>query len=212
MKKSRLNLLFVAITIFGLTSCGSSNKNEKDTKEDTATTNTVKIELLPMYGSTPEFGNIQKTPEQQEVISDFLVSSDEKIPDRKEAAIMYLEISFHDIDNGDFDRAMERANQAWLLDPLNADIYVAFADILNAKGNQKQALEMFDRAANLAHDKVLLFEYYLNEAYIYYKASNDNTYIKKVLEYVNNLPKPEDQEMADRLAKVKEDAELYLNS
>lgn len=172
MRKSN----FVYIAFIGLllllSSCGTKSNTTDANAEP------INIDLIPMYGSVAEFGDIQKTPEQNELISDFLIASDNAEPDRKVASYMYWEIAMNYIDNGKYDEAMKRTNQAWLLDPLNADVYVAFATILSLQEDHKSALNMFDRAINLAPNKVIILPFYLDEAYIYYKESKDNSHLK----------------------------------
>lgn len=213
MRNSNLVHIIILSLSIGLLSCNSKNSSDKNTTESESSDTAVEnIDLIPMYGTSSTFGNVQKTPDQQQAISDFLISSDEVEPDRKAAANMYWEIAMNYIDNGKYDDAMKRVNQAWLLDPTNPDIYVAFAQILSLQENHSGAIDMLDRATNLTDNKVIVLQFYLDEAFLYYKESKDNSYLKKVLEIANKLPTPEEQVDVDLLNKIKEDANLYLNS
>lgn len=209
MYNCKLIHIFVLVLSIGLLSCGTKGNTDNTKSTDNAVEN---IDLIPMFGSTPEYGSIQKTPEQQQAISDFLISSDEVEPDRKAAANMYWEIAMNYIDNEKYDDAMKRVNQSWLLDPTNPDIYVAFAQILSLQEKHFEAIDMLDRASNLTDNKVIVLQFYLDEAFLYYKEKKDNSYLKKVLEIANKLPTPEEQVDVDLLNKIKEDANLYLNS
>lgn len=105
MTKRILFLLFI------LFSCG-----EADCPED--------INKLPMYGQ------IQKCKAQLDTDKEFLEAADKQFDNRQEGAKFYIDRAWGYFYKNQFDTAMMRFNQAWLLDSLNADIYWGYGNIL----------------------------------------------------------------------------------
>lgn len=200
----KLTVSSFLVFIFLLFSCSSEKKNGTQDEE-------VEIDLLPLYGSTPEFGSHKKTSDQIESDRIFLINSDEIEPERKRACITYLAMAWQYIEQNNADNAMRRTNRAWLLDALNPDVYVTFAHILNKKEDHAGALDMLDRALGMAPDQINIYEIYLAEAYDHYKISQDNSFIQKLLDLLNKL-KDLDEEDRMRVEKMKEDASIYLKS
>lgn len=94
------------------------------------------INLLPMYG------NIQKCKDQLDSDKEFLELSDKHQPDRATAAIEMLDNSWYYIHQGQYDTAIKRINQAWLLDSTNIAIYTSFAVILDLTQKSNDAINM----------------------------------------------------------------------
>jgi tetratricopeptide (TPR) repeat protein len=101
------------------------------------------INLLPMYG------RVQKDEELLREDDRFIASCDNKYKNRKEAAAAYVKMGWNCFDVNDFDQAMKRFNQAWLLDSSNADIYWGFGNVLGKQSEFKESLEYFDRSIHL---------------------------------------------------------------
>lgn len=96
------------------------------------------INLLPMYG------NVQKCKEQLESDARFLENSDKEEPNRAKAAIMIMDNGWFYLHKGDYDTAMKRINQAWLLDSTNIVVYASFTVLLDITQKTEQAIKMLD--------------------------------------------------------------------
>lgn len=128
MKLTFGKYIIYALLLFTLFACESRKKNEQQTVIEV-----VELDQLPMYGSTAEYGALQKNEEQLEADKQFLKSSDEVQPSRVEASKDYVEMGWFYLKQGDSQMAMRRANQAWQLDETNPDPFILFAAILNAR-------------------------------------------------------------------------------
>src|ERR1700759_4490052 len=77
----------------------------------------------------PEYGNVHKDPE--------LIKLDQKLIDdevkqegtHRKASDHLIELGFNNLYSGDIKTAMYRFNQAWLLDPKNANVYWGYGAI-----------------------------------------------------------------------------------
>src|SRR5258708_5124139 len=85
------------------------------------------INKLPMYG------HVKKCKEQLDSDKDFLQECDKQFKSRKEAAQFHVDKGWEYFYKNQFETAMMRFNQAWLLDSLNADIYWGYGNILGMK-------------------------------------------------------------------------------
>jgi tetratricopeptide (TPR) repeat protein len=97
----------------------------------------------------PEYGNREKTEDQ--IFSDErFIGSSIKIYGSKEAAadsiILYAQ---NFLKQGEFDSAMRRFNQAWLLSPERPEIYEGYNTILRSQGKYNQAEVYSQKAATL---------------------------------------------------------------
>lgn len=107
----------------------------------------------------PEYGNIQKTAEQleydQQFINDLL---DEYDGNKKEASRKMTELGFQYLyEKGDFVTAMRRFNQAFLVEPDNADIYYGYGTIYFNLGEMDKARMQYDKGLkiNSEHSEML---------------------------------------------------------
>ena len=84
------------------------------------------IDQLPMYGNKP------KTDAQKKADEEFiqLVQKEMSLSKGAEHQVKRGWEAFYDRDNA---TAMKRFNQAWLLNPNNADIYWGFGDVLGSE-------------------------------------------------------------------------------
>jgi len=65
---------------------------------------------------------------------------------RDHAAEGYVERGFDNYQSAEFDTAMHRFNQAWLLNPENPYVYLGFALLLNKQEHSCEAYDMFKLA------------------------------------------------------------------
>lgn len=192
------------LSAFTLFSCDSFNK--KKTQE---IIEIIELDQLPMYGSGPEYGSLQKTPEQLDADKVFLEKSDEVQPSRIQACIDYIEFGWYYLKQGDTENAMRRANQAWQLNSTNPDVYGLFAAILNAREDNAGALQMLDRGINIKPNYINLYDMYLSESVDVYRQTGDASSINKLIQMLDKVVFEEDS-LKQKVAKIKEDAQQYL--
>lgn len=102
------------------------------------------IELLPMYGK------VEKCKSQLDADKRFLERCDADQSDRKKMAIQMLDNGCMYLHRSDYDTAMKRINQAWLLDSTNVTIYISFMVLLDLTGKTDEAMDML----SLSLDKI----------------------------------------------------------
>lgn len=127
----------------------------------------------------PEYGNIQKTEEQlksdQKFIDELLMQYD---GDKEKASKKMTELGFQYLyQKGDFVTAMRRFNQAFLVEPNNADIYYGYGTIFFNLGEMEKARNQYDKGLkiNSQHAKILT-DYgttFLGEFYQNYETDKD---------------------------------------
>jgi tetratricopeptide (TPR) repeat protein len=102
------------------------------------------INTLPMYG------HVKKCKEQLDSDKDFLTQCDKEFKNRKEAAQFHVDKGWEYFYKNQFETAMKRFNQAWLLDSLNADIFWGYGNILGMKNRDfKQSLVFLEQSLKI---------------------------------------------------------------
>ena len=98
--------------------------------------------LLPMYGGE----NRKNNPELVEKDNEFIAKSARSFSGREHAAEGYVERGFEMYSQNKFDKAMQRFNQAWLLNPNNPFIYLGYGLLYNNEKKPCMAVTMFMQA------------------------------------------------------------------
>ncbi len=98
--------------------------------------------LLPMYGGEDRKNN----PALLKKDNEFIVKTTRSFSSRKHAAEGYVERGFQMYSQNKFDDAMQRFNQAWLLNPDNAYIYLGYGLLYNNEKKPCKAMAMFMQA------------------------------------------------------------------
>lgn len=98
------------------------------------------INLLPMYG------DVKKCALQLKLDEEFILESEKQFGDRREASVFYVDKGWDYFNRDDFDTAMKRFNQAWLLDPNHPQIYWGFGNILGKKGAFEQSVNFLEQS------------------------------------------------------------------
>ena len=101
------------------------------------------INLLPMYGSQ------KKCQEQIDIDQVFFRECDSIFKNRQEASKFYTKKAWGYFYKNDYDTAMKRFNQAWLLDSLNEETYWGFANILGMKEKPEESLIYFNKSIKI---------------------------------------------------------------
>lgn len=204
----KMKSCIIFLLSFGLALPVLADENQPVNDEDGQALS-VQIDLLPMYGSTPEYGGWQKTAEEEQADESFLQESDQIEPNRKLASLDYIELGWKYIEAEDWETAMRRANQAWQLDSQNADVYTLYAAILNMHGVHDESLDMLERAIDLNPLSVNLYYIYLSESIDLHQETNDDYRIRRLISMLEDVEDTGDEE-GMKLQAVKNHAVSYL--
>lgn len=119
----------------------------------------IPTNVLPMYGGTER----SEIPELAEVDAAFVDGTSEAFGSRHAACEAAVEIGFRAYDVNDFEKAMRRFNQGWLLEPENPKVFMGYAVVYNDFGNFGEAagfartsLELGLRDAGLMADAAFI--------------------------------------------------------
>ena len=153
LKLSIIGCLFISITLY---SCQNNNTIECQQG----------INLLPMYG------RVEKCKGQLEADENFFKQSDKEEPNRTTASMQMLENGWYYLHQKDYETAIKRINQAWLLDSTNIVVYASFVVILDLTDKADNATKMID----LTFDKMNITEKDsitpINESFIEFMVNN----------------------------------------
>lgn len=138
----------------------------------------------------PEYGRVEKTPQQKEFDSAFLKDIIQDIPDTLAASDKMAELGFQYLyERGDFITAMRRFNQAYLLNPENPDIYHGFGTIYFNLGASQEAREQYDKGLKMdPQHQEMLTDYgttYLGDYYASFDTNRESAEasLDEALEY-----------------------------
>ena len=93
----------------------------------------------------PEYGNIQKSDAMKREDDVFISTALQSDTTVQKASDHLVRLGFTYLYRGDFETAMKRFNQAWLLDPKNENAYWGFGAIYFSFGDYKEALNQFEK-------------------------------------------------------------------
>jgi Tfp pilus assembly protein PilF len=165
MRKFTIILIFFSINIFAQN--GNFEKWQELAKND--------INLQP------EYGNAEKNKNQIKSDNDFIDEILKHYDNKQDASKKMTELGFQYLyERGDFQTAMKRFNQAYLLEPKNADIYYGYGAIYFNLGSMENAREQFDKGLiiNPNHSKMLT-DYGTTYLGDYYNTVNTNSSLAK---------------------------------
>jgi len=97
----------------------------------------------------PMYGEVLKSGEYQKADAEFIAECLEYFGTIDSALQAHLAFGWEHFCYNDLITSMKRFNQAWLLDTECPDVYFAFAALMEAQGNKKEA-ERFDK---IGHEK-----------------------------------------------------------
>jgi len=127
----------------------------------------------------PMYGNIPMTDEEKKCNENFINEAIQKAGSREAAAQSAIKLAWQYFYNNDPRTAMKRFNQAWLLDPNNAEVFYGFGILTSLQGKADEAISLYKKALELNpnHPMALanLARSYRDKAYA--------LYCKKELEY-----------------------------
>lgn len=138
----------------------------------------------------PEYGNVEKTADQRKTDSAFVSDIIAEMKDTLAAGKKMTELGFQYLyERGDPVSAMRRFNQAYLLNPDNADVYYGYGTVYFNLGAMEEARKQYDQGLKLNPEHAaMLTDYgttYLGE---YYQNFDENRTLAeerldKALEY-----------------------------
>ncbi len=131
--QSLKTILFLSVLIV-IAGCGSSGG--------------VRIDNIPMYGQ-PE---IPRPAELQQADRAFIASVERGLGSREDASEVWWAQGERFMNEGNFDFAMRRYNQSWLLNPNNYQPYWGFARVSMEKGKIDEAISFLEKAESLIDD------------------------------------------------------------
>jgi Flp pilus assembly protein TadD len=103
----------------------------------------TEIRLLPKYG------NAVKTKEQKTSDQELIKAYVEKAGTNRKASELLIKQGFDYLYKQDLKTAMYRFNQAWLLDPTNADVFWGFGAIYFSFGDFESTMLQYDEGLKL---------------------------------------------------------------
>lgn len=112
------------------------------------------------------YGGIEKTPEMKAADEAYIAGVAKTGLTRQQAAIELVKRGMKTLNDGDAAVAIQRFNQAWLLDPNYSGVYVGFGEVLSDRKNDDEAETMFKRAIELpsvAADAYASYAMFLNK-------------------------------------------------
>ncbi|RIJ41721.1 tetratricopeptide repeat protein [Pontibacter oryzae] len=132
----------------------------------------------------PMFGGKSKSEAEQKQDEKFLTSCDKNFSTRQEASKFFMERGWEYLNEGQTDTAMYRFNLAWLLDPGNKDTYWAFGLVTAAKGDNGQAIGLYDKALAIDPKNSLLLSDMATSYLALYKEKKKKKTLKKAAGYL----------------------------
>jgi len=116
------------------------NPYSQKTKNDDA-----RIDEVPMYGGIDR----SKYPKLKAGDEKFIADVSKAFGSREQAADKWVNQGYRFYNNNQLGMAMRRFNQAWLLDPKNAEIYAGYGGVLSDQKKHCDAAKMMAKALTL---------------------------------------------------------------
>jgi tetratricopeptide (TPR) repeat protein len=103
------------------------------------------IDQVPMYGGMDR----SAYPDLRAADETFIRGVTKEFGSREAASRNFVNYAFELYRKDDLARAMRRFNQAWLLNPNNAEVYWGFASVIHDRGDFCQSIMMMEKAIEL---------------------------------------------------------------
>jgi tetratricopeptide (TPR) repeat protein len=110
----------------------------------TLTSNAQNLNEIPMYGGKP------KPPALIQVDKEFVDTIVKKFGSREAASDHAIQLGFQYLARNDWQTAMRRFNQAWLLTPDKAEVFGGFGAALSYQGKFEESVKYFTKATELS--------------------------------------------------------------
>jgi tetratricopeptide (TPR) repeat protein len=137
------------------------------------------INCIPMYG--------HRIKEQSQVDADnkFIKACDNQFKTRKEASDNYSKFAWKYYENGDFQTAMKRFNQAWLLDSTNCIPYWGFGVLLGIKDNMSESNIFLNRSIDYGCSSSYIYESMISNYIGLYSQKKEKIYLDSAFNYID---------------------------
>lgn len=150
------------------------------------------LNFIPMYGGD----KISK--EQKESNDKFVKDVIKDLGSRKNALEFALKRAWEYYYKEDLATSMMRFNQAWLLDPNNAEVFWGFGIILGDKNNMKDSVKYLEKALSFDpnNNKIMVdlaFAYTKSTYYIKMDEKEKNNILNEAIEYYEKAEKIDDK-------------------
>jgi len=136
--------LLISITVF----------SQQITWEQWQKESTTNINLLPKYG------HFEKTKKQKKADKEFIKFTIKSDSSRKKESNRFIRLGFNFLYQKDIKTAMQRFNQAYLLDSTNTDIYCGFGAVYMTLGQYQKAKEQYEEGLQITPDNTHLLTDY----------------------------------------------------
>jgi tetratricopeptide (TPR) repeat protein len=93
----------------------------------------------------PEYGNVPKTQGQKAADEELIQAELKQEGTRRKASDHLITMGFNNLYSSDLKAAMYRFNQAWLLDPKNANVYWGYGAIYFTFNDTEEALRQYNK-------------------------------------------------------------------
>lgn len=133
----------------------------------------------------PEYGNVTKTKGQIEADQELIQSELKQEGTHRKASDHLISLGFNNLYSGDLKTAMYRFNQAWLLDPKNANVYWGYGAIYFSFNDTGEAFKQYNKGLILDSNCSNILT---DEATIYmsmFANKNNPNYLNKAIEIYN---------------------------
>lgn len=107
-------------------------------------------------GTLPMYGGLRKTPAMIRADQAFISSMTAKFGSREEAARQIMIVGWRSIRANDWQTAMKRFNQAWLLTPASSDVFWGFGATLACAGKFEESIKYFTKADRMSPNNARL--------------------------------------------------------
>ena len=131
------------------------------------------------------YGGVTKCTAQLKADENFLEQAALDFKSRQEASMSYLDDGWRLMKQDDYNTAMKRFNQAWLLDDKSPIVYLSFGVLMQKKGDANEAANFLEKATELAANNRDVLALISNSYSDLYNATKDKKYQKKATELTN---------------------------
>ena len=97
----------------------------------------------------PEYGNVPKTKEMKLEDSSFIALAIKADTTPQKASEHLVRLGFSYLYRGDFETAMKRFNQAWLLNPKNENVYWGYGAVYGSFSDYQNAIAQLDKGLSI---------------------------------------------------------------
>lgn len=131
----------------------------------------------------PEYGNVPRTKEQKATDEAYINTATEEMEtNRHDGSAQLVVLGFNYYRHGDMRVAMYRFNQAWLLNPLNEEVYAGFGSVYFAFKDFDNAIKCYDKGLIINPNNPNLLDDKATSYLAMFEVAHDSSYLSKALE------------------------------